>query len=241
MIHHKARSVGVAVLLCAAGCRDRASAPEEVLGPPRPDCALAGLDRSAVPLVLETSEGAVRCSIDATRAKTAASMVVGLATGRAPFRDPRSGKVVRRAYFEDMLFFRAIEGALVQTGCPVGDGSGHPGYRVPVEVDAADGARLARPGALFLARYTPPPGRIDPAPPPPGDVIGTQLVIGLTDMSHLAGKVTVLGSCADLDVVRRIASAVAKKERLVKLARMQIAGGPGGEMVQGGPCPAASP
>jgi cyclophilin family peptidyl-prolyl cis-trans isomerase len=212
-------------LLCASGCRDRSQ--EETVGPPSPDCALAGLDRSAVPFVLETSEGTVRCTLDADRAPQAAAMVVGLAEGRAPFRDPASGEVVRRPYYEKMPVFRAIAGGLVQTGCPVGNGTGHPGYRMPVEADPGDGARLAQPGALFLARYTPPPGRVDPAPPPAGDVIGTQLVVGLTDMSHLAGKVTVLGACADLDVVRTIAGRVANKERRVELWRARVERGSG--------------
>lgn len=168
-------------------------------------------------------------------------MVVGLAMGRAPFRDARSGEVVRRPYYQKMLFFRAIADGLVQTGCPLGNGAGHPGYRIPVESDPDDEARLARPGALLLARYTPPPDRLDPAPPPPGDVIGTQLVVSLADMKHLAGKVTVLGACSDLDVVRRIARVVASKEHRVELTRAEIASGPGEgmNMKQSDLCPAA--
>jgi len=217
------RVVAALALLAAAGCRERAAAPEEALGPPSPECALRGLDRGAVPFVLETSEGPVRCTLDGARAPQAVAMVVGLAAGRAPFRDARSGRVVRRPYFEKMPFFRAIAGGLVQTGCPVGNGTGHPGYRIPVDADPTDAARLGRPGALFLAHYSPPPNRVDPAPPAPGDVIGTQLVVGLADMSHMAGKVTVLGSCADLDVVRRIAAAVSGKERRVELRRALVA------------------
>jgi peptidyl-prolyl cis-trans isomerase A (cyclophilin A) len=180
----------------------------------------------------------VRCTLDAARAPRATAMVVALADGRASFRDPASGEVVRRPYYERMSFFRAIAGGLVQTGCPLGNGTGHPGFRIPVEPDPSDGARLARPGALFLARYNLPPNRTDPAPPPPGDVIGTQLVVGLTDMSHLAGKVTVLGTCEDLDVARRISDLVAKKQRPVELRRARVdRPGPAPE----GSCPAERP
>src|SRR5262249_45461263 len=155
---------GAAVVLAGtlafgAGCRDPGGAPPETVGPPSPACALAGLDATAVPFVLETSEGTVRCTLDGTRAPRARSMVPGVAAGRAPFREPGSGAVIRRTYYERMSFLRAIAGGLVQTGCRVGDGSGHAGYRIPVESDPEDGARLARPGALFLARYTPPPNR----------------------------------------------------------------------------------
>jgi cyclophilin family peptidyl-prolyl cis-trans isomerase len=150
-------------------------------------------------------------------------MVVGLASGRAPFREPGSGHVVRRRYYANMLFFRAIANGYVQTGCPLGNGTGHPGYRIPLEEGPTDGERLARPGALLLARYTPPPNRVDPVPPRPGDVIGSQLVVTLSDMHHLAGAVTVLGECQDLDVVRRIARLVANREEPVVLLHAGVA------------------
>lgn len=219
-----------AALLALAACGK--PAPGGPVGPPDPACALAGLERAAVPFTLETTEGTVRCTLDAARAPRAAAMIVALAEGRAAFRD-RRGEVSRRPYFEDMSFFRAIAGGLLQTGCAVGDGSGHPGYRIEVESDPSDAARLKRPGALLLARYTAPPNRVDPHPPPPGQVIGTQLVIGLTDMSHLAGKVTVLGACEDLEVARRLADRVAHKERKETLLHARVGrAGPAG-----GPCP----
>jgi cyclophilin family peptidyl-prolyl cis-trans isomerase len=126
--------------------------------------------------------------------------------------------------YRDLAFFRAIPDALVQSGCPIGDGTGHPGYRLAVESSADDARRLARPGALLLARYHPAPNRIDPAPPPPGHVIGSQFVIALTDMRHLAGDVTVIGACSDLERVRAIASVVAAGERRVELTRVAIEG-----------------
>lgn len=145
----------------------------------------------ARPLVLETTRGTIRCSLDA-RAPRATAMVIELA---------QSG------FYDGLAFFRAIPGVLVQTGSPANDGSGPPEHRLPVEASPDDAARLSRPGALFLAHYMPPPGRVDPNPP--RDPIGTQLVIALADMSHLAGTVTVLGTCGDRDVVARIADDVA--------------------------------
>jgi hypothetical protein len=159
--------------------------------------------------------------IDHARAPRAAAMIVGLATGRAPFRDAKTGAIAQRRYFDGLAFFRAIPDAMVQTGCPNDDGTGHPGFRIPVERREGDRERLARAGALFLARYQRPPNREDPSPPPPGDVIGTQLVVSLVDMSHLAGEVTVLGSCEDLDVVREVSRRVARGDR-VTLARLDV-------------------
>jgi len=172
---------------------------------------------------METTEGAIRCELDPTRTPKSVAMFVGFATGRAPWRDPRTQQIVRRPLYADLAVFRAIPDALVQSGCPLGDGTGTPGYRVPVEPAADDRARLARPGALLLARYNPPPNRVDPSPPPPGAVIGSQFVVTLTDMSHLADQVTVVGSCADLDVARRVAKVVASRERPVRLVRIAVA------------------
>ena len=67
----------------------------------------------------------------------------------------------------------------------------------------------AAPGALVLARYTPPPLRSDPNPPPPGHVLGSQFAVLLADMQHLSGKVSVLGRCADLELARALAANVA--------------------------------
>lgn len=161
---------------------------------------------------LNTSEGVVRCALTPARTPRGVALFVGLARGRAAWRDRRSGTVTHRPMYRDLLFFRAIANAMVQSGCPIGNGTGHPGYRIPVESTYDDAARLVRPGALLLARYQPAPGRVDPDPPPPGHVIGSQFVITLTDMSHLAGKVSVIGTCADLTVVARIAKRVSAGE-----------------------------
>ncbi len=157
-----------------------------------------------VALRLDTTAGVVHCTVDPRGAPQAAASFVGLATGRTPFRDFASGKVVKRPYYDGLPFFRVVPSVLVQSGCPRGDGTGYPGYRFPVEARPDDEARLAAPGALVLARYTPPPGRTDPDPPGAGDVHGSQFAITLGDMKHLAGTATVLGSCTDLDVVRRL-------------------------------------
>jgi peptidyl-prolyl cis-trans isomerase A (cyclophilin A) len=160
---------------------------------------------------LNTSEGVIRCALTPARTPRGVALFVGLARGRAAWRDKRS-TVTYRPMYRDLPFFRAIANAMVQSGCPIGKGTGHPGYRIPVESRDDDAVRLVRPGALLLARYQPAPGRVDRDPPSPGHVIGSQFVITLTDMSHLAGKVSVIGSCADLAVVARIAKRVSAGE-----------------------------
>ena len=134
-------------------------------------------------IVIETTEGSIRCDLDA---------------GAHAF------ELIEHTNYAGRAFFRTIPNVLVQVGSPTDDGSNGNLPRVAIELRDDDAARLAKPGVVLLARYTPPPNRVDPDPPKNGEVIGPQLVIGLTDMSHLAGTVTVVGACRDLDVVRRI-------------------------------------
>lgn len=155
-------------------------------------------------LELETDAGTVHCEIDPARVPRAAALVVGLARGDASFREARGGAVARRPYYDGLTFFRRLPGEMIQTGCPLGDGTGHPGYRIPVETSARDAELLGHPGALLLARYRPAPGRADPDPPAPDHVIGSQIAVALTPMMQNLGAVTVLGRCGDLDVVRSI-------------------------------------
>ena len=199
------RIAATALAVMAVACRDETAAGAR-LAPPAVSAVLGTSNpASPVRVRLQTSSGAVHCTLDPTRAPRGVASFVGLATGRTAFRDVKSGAIVKRPFYDGLTFFRAVPGALVQTGCPRGDGTGHPGYRFPVEPSPDDRARLAVPGALVLARYTPPPGRQDPDPPDPLDVHGSQFAITMTDMSHLTGTVTVLGACGDLDVVRAIA------------------------------------
>ena len=196
---------------------------EDSARPPPTDVALAGLStNSPIPFTFETTEGTLHCAVEPQKAPRAVAMFVGLARGLAPWRDPKTGTVRKQPFYAGLDVFRATEGSLLQSGCPLGDGTGTPGYRIPVEPSADDRQRLARPGALLLARYHAPPNRPDPHPPPPGDVIGSQFVITLNDMSHLAGDITVIGTCRDLDVAGRIASVVAHKERTVKVQRVDF-------------------
>jgi peptidyl-prolyl cis-trans isomerase A (cyclophilin A) len=217
---------GILIIATTGGCRRHDDGRHGgLLAPPVPSVALAGLPPAGpVAVRLETSEGTIHCELDPKSTPRAVALFVGLATGRARWRDPRTGEISVRPMYRDLTFFRAIPGALVQSGCPVGDGTGYPGYRIPVEPSPNDARRLAVPGALLLARYHAAPNRVDPNPPPPGHVIGSQFVIALGDMSHLANEVTVIGACSDLVRVGSIASLVASGERRVGLSRVVVEG-----------------
>ena len=195
-----------------------------VLGPPALATVLAGLPAER-PLRVElvTDRGIIPCQLDPERTPLASAMFVGFALGRAAWRDPKTNKITERAMYRDLPFVRGIPGLLIQAGDPVGNATGQPGYRIPVEADDADPGRLAVPGALALARYTPPPNRIDPAPPPEGHVIGSQFVVLLTNMAHLAGRVTVIGRCENLELAQATAEALAQGRSRPRLLEVRVA------------------
>lgn len=198
--------------------------PVAPLAAPAPSAALAGLVPGPISARLETSEGPIHCQLEPAGAPRAVALFVGLATGRARWLDVHTKAVVSRPMYRDLAFFRAVPGAFVQSGCPVGNGTGTPGHRIAAEPSPDDARRLAQPGALLMLGYHAPTNRVDPSPPPPGQIIGSQFVIALGDLSHLAGRVSVLGSCADLERVREIAKAVSTREHEVRLERVVIAG-----------------
>jgi peptidyl-prolyl cis-trans isomerase A (cyclophilin A) len=201
----RAAAIAVAAALLL-GCARRGGPPRprDETAPPEPAAIFGAAPPAHARLELETDAGTVHCEIDPARVPRGAALVVGLARADASFREARGGAVVRRPYYDGLTFFRRLPGEMIQTGCPLGDGTGHPGYRIPVETSGRDAELLARPGALLMARYQAAPGRADPDPPAPGDVIGSQIAVALTPMTQNLGKVTVLCRCGDLDVVRKI-------------------------------------
>lgn len=209
-------------LLCLWAC-ERSEAP---LGPPDPKQILAGLPiEEPIGIALETDRGNVECELDAKATPRGVSLFIGLSTGQARWKNPKTGTVTSEPLYRDLTFHRSIPGVMLQSGCPIGDGTGSPGYRIGVEATAQDSKRLREPGALALARYTPPPYRKDPNPPPAGMVLGSQFFITLSDMSHLSGKVSVLGRCKNLDVVASLARAVRRERKKPRLLRVRVNGG----------------
>jgi cyclophilin family peptidyl-prolyl cis-trans isomerase len=148
--------------------------------------------------VLETDLGDVVCRLMYARAPLTVANFVGLAEGTREFRDPVSGELVIRPFYEDQIFHRVIEGFMIQTGDPTGLGTGGPGYRFRDELDS--GLGHDRPGTLSMANIGP-------------DSNGSQFFITLAPTPWLDGIHSVFGRVIQgMEVVEAIASSDVDKE-----------------------------
>ena len=102
---------------------------------------------------LETARGTIVLRLFFEQAPMTVGNFVGLAEGRMPSRDPRSGEIRKHPFYNGLVFHRVIADFMIQGGDPTGTGSGGPGYLFPDEI--VPGLRHDRPGILSMANAGP--------------------------------------------------------------------------------------
>jgi peptidyl-prolyl cis-trans isomerase A (cyclophilin A) len=103
--------------------------------------------------IFETTEGTFVCRLfDAEAPKTVANFA-GLAEGTKEFTDPKSGQKAKRRFYDGLAFHRVIPKFMIQGGCPLGNGTGDPGYRFADEFHAT--LKHDKPGRLSMANAGP--------------------------------------------------------------------------------------
>jgi peptidyl-prolyl cis-trans isomerase A (cyclophilin A) len=107
--------------------------------------------------ILETSQGSIVCRLFEKEAPNTVANFVGLAEGIKEFTDPRSGQKVKRPFFDGLAFHRVIPDFMIQGGCPLGTGTGGPGYHFADEFHPS--LRHDRAGKLSMANSGPGPDR----------------------------------------------------------------------------------
>lgn len=96
--------------------------------------ALAG-DREPV-VTIKTSMGKISVKLfDRDAPKTVANFI-DLAEGKKEFTDSRTGQKVKRRFYDNLTFHRIVKDFMIQGGCPLGTGSGSPGYTFEDEINA---------------------------------------------------------------------------------------------------------
>ena len=103
--------------------------------------------------VFETSQGTIVCRLFEKEAPQTVANFVGLAEGTKEFRDPRTGQNVKRPFYDGLSFHRVIPQFMIQGGCPLGTGTGDPGYRFADEFHPS--LRHDKAGKLSMANAGP--------------------------------------------------------------------------------------
>ena len=115
---------------------------------------------------------------------------VGLAEGKKQWKDPRTGRMIRRPYYNNVLFHRVIPNFMIQGGDPEGTGSGGPGYKFPDEISPKH--KHDKPGIVSMANRGP-------------NTNGGQFFITVAPYPSLDGHYSIFGEIVEgQDVVNAI-------------------------------------
>ena len=153
-------------------------------------------------MTLETTQGSIRCKLYENETPLTVKTIVGLATGKLDYIDPRTKKKVSgRPFYDGLTFHRVIPKFMIQGGDPLGTGEGEPGGPgFPFKDEFASTLRFNIPGRLAMANAGP-------------NTNGSQFFITEVPTTYLNDKHTIFGQCEDLAVIKAIARVPAQDDR----------------------------
>jgi peptidyl-prolyl cis-trans isomerase A (cyclophilin A) len=148
---------------------------------------------------IATDLGTLRCQLLPEAAPETVASFVGLARGKKAFRDPKTGEMVKRPFYDGLLFHRVIPEFMIQGGDPQSIdpehqalGTGGPGFTIPDEL--SPNHRFDKGGVMAMANKGP---RTRSA--------GSQFFITEGPVPRLDGGYAIFGQCDNVDVVKAIA------------------------------------
>ena len=77
---------------------------------------------------LKTNKGDIVVHLFPNHAPKTVANFVGLAEGTQEYTDPKTGQKTTGRFYDGLGFHRVIDGFMIQGGCPLGTGTGGPGY-----------------------------------------------------------------------------------------------------------------
>ncbi len=138
----------------------------------------------------ETTKGEIVADLFEDDAPATVANFAGLASGTKEWTDPKTGQKAKRAFYDGLTFHRVVDDFVIQGGCPLGTGTGGPGYKIKCETGGSK--QIHNPGSLSMAHA----GK---------DTGGSQFFICHARLPHLDRKHTVFGQVTSgMDVVNKI-------------------------------------
>jgi peptidyl-prolyl cis-trans isomerase B (cyclophilin B) len=140
----------------------------------------------------ETTKGEIVAELFEDDAPNTVANFAGLVQGTKEWTDPKTGQKVKRPFYDGLSFHRVIPNFVIQGGCPIGNGTGGPGYHIKCETGGKKQVHNA--GSLSMAHA----GK---------DTGGSQFFIvhARETTAHLDRKHTVFGQVTSgMDVVKKI-------------------------------------
>jgi peptidyl-prolyl cis-trans isomerase A (cyclophilin A) len=169
--------------------------PGEVRPPVAADLAEYTKDMkgSKLTATIDTTLGTFHCELYPDKTPLTIANFVGLATGKKPWTNPKTGSVEKgKPFYDGLLFHRVIPGFMIQGGDPLGQGTGGPGYQFADEYVTE---LKMEPGTLAMANANRNPG---------DGTNGSQFFITDGSPDWLNGRHTVFGKCKEVDLVTKI-------------------------------------
>ena len=122
---------------------------------------------------------------------------VELNPAEAPITVENFVKLAKSGFYTGLTFHRVIKGFMIQGGCPIGNGTGGPGYEIKGEFksNGVDNKISHKRGVISMARA------YDP------DSAGSQFFIMHKDGTYLDGNYAAFGETVEgIEVVDKVAS-----------------------------------
>ena len=141
--------------------------------------------------LFETNKGNFKVKLLNEKAPKTVENFVGLAEGTKEWTDPKTGSKVKKPFYDGLTFHRLIKDFMIQGGCPVGNGTGGPGYRFDDEFTPGQ-QKHDKPGILSMANAGP-------------NTNGSQFFVTTVATPWLDGRHVVFGEVVEgMDVVHSI-------------------------------------
>ena len=85
-------------------------------------------------VIMRTTEGDIKINLFDDKTPETVANFLGLATGEKEWADPFTGQPSHEPFYDGLTFHRIIKDFMIQGGCPLGTGTGGPGYNFDDEI-----------------------------------------------------------------------------------------------------------